>query len=44
MIVVAAAVYDQVQIEPAGLYYAYSNKAGGHVVFVPWKTLQQKLH
>ena len=36
--------YDQVQIEPAGLYYTYSNKAGGHVVFVPWKTLQQKLH
>ena len=35
--------YDQVQIEPAGLYYTYSNKAGGHVVFVPWNTVQQRL-
>lgn len=36
------------QIEPAGLYYAFSaenpKSNGGRVVFVPWKTVQQMLH
>ncbi|HEX3454598.1 MAG TPA: hypothetical protein VHS03_08235 [Gaiellaceae bacterium] len=27
--------YDQVQLEPAGLHYTYSNKAGGPVVSCP---------
>ena len=35
--------YISAQLEPAGLSYTYSNDAHGHVVFVPWSELQQKL-
>ncbi len=40
--------YVQAEIEPAGLFYEYttdsSDASVGHVVFVPWKTLQNGLH
>jgi len=31
------------EIEPQGLYYTYTTDRGGHVVFVPWKTLQRMM-
>ena len=39
--------YIDAQIEPAGLFYTYTTETSccqtGHVVFVPWKTLEQEL-
>ena len=32
------------QIEPEGLFCTYTTAKAGHVVFVPWKTVQQMLH
>jgi hypothetical protein len=29
------------EIEPQGLYYTYTTSKAGHVVFVPWETLQR---
>lgn len=31
------------EIEPQGLYYTYTTPKAGHVVFVPWETLQRML-
>lgn len=42
------AAYIDAQIEPSGVFYEYTTGtdccATGHVVFVPWKTVQRMLH